>query len=88
MKIYKILENGYYGGYIDVDDNTIGIPYGTTRTEIIDIPENNFAKWTGSGWVVTSNPPPVEIITEELMIEEEIIPEEPIIEEGLLPLEE
>jgi len=78
MRIYKILENGYYGGYLDVPDDTQGIPFGTTRTEIIDIPENNFAKWTGSGWSVTSNPPPPEIVEVEIIndtIETEDMPE-------------
>jgi hypothetical protein len=76
MRIYKILKNGYYDGYLDVPDDIQGIPFGTTRTEIIDIPENKFAKWTGSGWEITSHPPPAEVMyaTEEIIPEESFLP--------------
>lgn len=55
---YRILENGYFGGieYYDGD----GIPYGTTRTPVIDIPDGYYAVWTGTAWQLTDvTPPPI-----------------------------
>lgn len=71
MIIYKILTNGYYGGFIEVSDTLSGIPYGYTRTEIIDIPDGYYAKWGGSAWSLTKMPPPV--VVEETVAENPII---------------
>jgi hypothetical protein len=59
MIIYRILENGYYGGALEVDDNTQGIPLGTTRTPVPEIPENQYAIWRGTAWALTTQPPPM-----------------------------
>lgn len=75
MIIYVILPNGYFGGTQDVPDDTVGIPFGTTRTPIIDIPEGQYAIWTGAGWSLTVTPPPVEQAPEEEPVSQpEVIP--------------
>ena len=66
MKIYRILENMYYGGSIDYPDEEHGIPYGYTRTQIPDLVlENIFIKWDGHGWILTDEPPPAIVEVEE-----------------------
>jgi hypothetical protein len=57
MKVYKINENLYYGGEVDLPDNTKGIPLGTTRTQVPEIPEGKYAKWIGNTWYITEVPP-------------------------------
>jgi hypothetical protein len=56
MIIYKILDNGYYGGELDYPDSD-GIPFGTTRTVPPEIPEDYYCKWAGNGWELTLDPP-------------------------------
>lgn len=56
MIIYKILDNGYYGGEIVYPDSD-GIPLGTTRTPPPDIIDGYYCKWTGRGWELTTIPP-------------------------------
>jgi hypothetical protein len=56
MIIYKILENGYYGGELDYPDSD-GIPFGTTRTAPPEIPEGYYCRWSGRGWELTLDPP-------------------------------
>lgn len=60
MIIYVILPNGYFGGTMEVPDDTIGIPFGTTRTPVIEIPEGHYAIWKGTYWELTTVSPPVE----------------------------
>lgn len=57
MKIYRILENGYFGGEEAVADDEFGIPLGTTRTAPPQIPPGQHAYWSGSGWVAVVAPP-------------------------------
>jgi hypothetical protein len=57
MKIYRILSNSYFGGEILLPDNTVGIPYGTTRTPVPEIPDGKFAIWNGRGWSITEISP-------------------------------
>jgi hypothetical protein len=58
MVIYKIRQDGYYGGSMLVPDGTKGIPLWTTRTAPPDIPEGKCARWAGNCWMIV-NPPPV-----------------------------
>lgn len=74
MKIYRILENGYYGGEQEVSDDTIGIPLFTTRTEPPEIPEGKFGFWNGQGWNLIDHPPPM--------------PPDPIVQEQAIPVTE
>lgn len=60
MIIYIILPNGYFGGTQEVPDDEVGIPYGTTRTAVPEIPEGYYAVWNGTGWNLTQTPPPIE----------------------------
>lgn len=57
MLIYKIADNGYFDGTLEVPDDTAGIPLGTTRTPAPEIPDGMHAKWTGAGWELTAEPP-------------------------------
>jgi hypothetical protein len=57
MKVYKILPNLYYGGTVELPDGTPGIPYGTTRTEIPELNNGEYAVWAGQSWRVTKIPP-------------------------------
>lgn len=57
MKIYRILENGYYGGEEEVPDNAQGIPLFTTRTVPPEIPNEKFGFWSGTKWIVVDHPP-------------------------------
>lgn len=62
MILYRInLSNGYFDGtleYPDDPEEIMGIPYGTARKATPDIPEGHYAVWNGSGWDLTSSPPP------------------------------
>lgn len=58
MLIYKIDSNGYFSGTEEVPDDTVGIQLGTTRTAIPEIPDGMYAKWVGTGWELTDQPPP------------------------------
>lgn len=69
MKLFRILENGYFGGMSEVPDE-IGFPPGNTTVETPDIPEGMFAKWTGYNWELTDVAPSVEQPQEELMIDQ------------------
>lgn len=60
MKIYRILENGYYGGEQEIPDDVTGIPLYTTRTAPPEIPEGKMGFWNGSGWDVIDPPPVIE----------------------------
>jgi hypothetical protein len=61
MLLYRILENGYYGGCYQVPDDpddVNGIPLGTTKKAVPDdIPEGLYPFWGGSGWNLTNIPP-------------------------------
>lgn len=62
MILYIIGDNGYFNGtiqYPDDPDDIYGIPYGTTKKEVPEIPEGMYAFWNGSGWDLINNPPPV-----------------------------
>lgn len=56
MIVYRILENGYFGGTEEYPDDG-GIPYGTTRTEVPFIPEGSYAFWAGTGWNIIDTAP-------------------------------
>jgi len=56
MIIYKIQQDGYYGGSMLVPDGTKGIPLWTTRTAPPEIPEGKCAKWAGNGWAIVDIP--------------------------------
>jgi hypothetical protein len=60
MLIYKINQSTlYYDGTIEVPDDPkkmYGIPFGTTRTEPPEIPNDHYAVWSGSGWIITDIP--------------------------------
>lgn len=59
MKIYKINSTtGYFDGIVEVPDDVQGIPLFTTRTEVPDLVEGQYAVWAGSDWVITNDPPP------------------------------
>lgn len=61
MKIYKVLENFYFGGSIDYPDDEHGIPLGYTRTAPpadLTLGENEYLKWIGTNWIKTTEPPP------------------------------
>lgn len=49
MIVYRILENGYFGGTEEYSDGG-GIPYGTTKTEVPFISEGSYAFWAGNKW--------------------------------------
>lgn len=74
MKIYQILENGYFGGELEVPDGTQGIPLYTTRTATPEIPEGKFAFWNGQGWDLVDAPPPVPVV-------ESTTPVEPVVQD-------
>ena len=57
MLIYQILENGYLGAIAEVPDNTIGIPFGYTRTPVPLMQDGEYAYWRGTHWEVTSIAP-------------------------------
>lgn len=70
MIIYTILKNGYFGGTQELPDGTAGIPLWTTRTAVPEIPEGMYARWMGTYWAITQDPPPPEPVPEpELMPE-------------------
>ena len=71
MILYIIGDNGYFSGTMpwpDDPEEINGIPYGTTRREVPEIPEGMYAVWMGSGWYLTPIPPP----PEEIIIEGDI----------------
>lgn len=74
MIIYKILENGYFGGSITVSDSTKGIPLWHTRTSPPTQTEGTFTLWTGNQWVLTDSPPP--IVIDDEIINQESLPTE------------
>ncbi len=57
MIVYRILPNGYFGGIETIEDDSGGIPFGTTWTPVPNIPEGSFAEWNGTGWTITDIPP-------------------------------
>lgn len=69
MIIYKILENGYFGGSVTVPDSTKGIPLWHTRTAPPTDTEGKFILWAGNQWVLTDSPPPVATVTETIVQE-------------------
>lgn len=76
MIIYKILENGYFGGSVTVPDSTKGIPLWHTRTIPPNPEEGKYILWSGNQWMITEVPPPVlidPIATQEYAIEEVIV---------------
>lgn len=75
MNIYRILENGYFGGVTDVPDGTKGIPPGNTRTPVPEIPDGHYAVWHGRGWSLTTVAPPVRDIPNSERIKEIVIAE-------------
>lgn len=59
MILYIIGDNGYFNGTMEWPDDPeeiYGIPYGTTKREVPEIPEGMFAIWNGSGWDLTDVP--------------------------------
>lgn len=62
MILYRINQDSrYYEGSFDVPDDPeriYGIPLGTTTTQPPDLSENQYAIWNGTGWNVTTIPPP------------------------------
>lgn len=58
MIIHQIQENGYYGGTIEIPDDSVGIPLWTTRTGPQEIPPGMYAVWNGGGWNITNSAPP------------------------------
>lgn len=66
MIIYKIQQNGYYGGTLEIPDDSIGIPLWTTTVSPPEIPDGFFAIWNGGGWnIVGESPKPIETPTEQ-----------------------
>lgn len=64
MILYIIGSNGYYQGTMDWPDDPndeFGIPYGTTKKFPPIISEDEYAVWNGSGWDITTTPPPVPV---------------------------
>ena len=57
MIIHKIETNRYYGGTLEIPNESIGIPLWTTRTAPPEIPNGFFAIWNGGGWDLTTTPP-------------------------------
>lgn len=73
MILYIIGSNGYFQGTMEWPDDPEeirGIPYGTTKRATPEIQEGFYAIWNGSGWTLTSNPPPPEVTEENLVITE------------------
>lgn len=83
MKIYRILENGYFGGEEEVPDDTLGIPLYTTRTAPPDIPSGQFAFWQGTGWLIVSAGPQIEEPPAEISPTEALLVEEPSVDAQL-----
>lgn len=69
MIIYKILENGYFGGSVTVPDSTKGIPLWHTRTIPPSPEEGKYILWSGNQWMITEVPPPVATVTETIVQE-------------------
>jgi hypothetical protein len=47
----------------DDPDEIYGIPPGTTKKAVPELSENQYAFWMGSGWIVTNNPPQMNVST-------------------------
>lgn len=61
MILYIIGNHGYFNGtmqYPDDPEEIYGIPYGTTRKPVPEIPPGSYAVWDGKGWYLTTNPAP------------------------------
>ena len=78
MKIYHIDSTGNYGGFIEVPDNTPGIPLGYTRTAVPEIPEGFNAVWVGVGWKLVAKPAPVDNVP---VVEAQTVEDTPIEEQ-------
>lgn len=68
MKMYKILDNFYFGGEFEHPDEEEGLPFGFTRTAPPEKTEEGlYTKWNGLGWEQTSEPPPPEPILPKIV---------------------
>lgn len=61
MILYIIGSNGYFEGTMewpDDPDDIHGIPFGTSKKSPPELTEGQYAVWNGSGWDLTTTPPP------------------------------
>lgn len=75
MLLYIIGNNGYYQGTMDWPDDPdeiYGIPPGTTKKAVPELVENEYAFWTGSGWIVTDTSPMIVPVTPPKQVPESI----------------
>jgi hypothetical protein len=56
MNIYKIGDNGYWTGEINVISNDTGAPVGFTRATVPTLLAGEYARWRGR-WTITSIAP-------------------------------
>lgn len=56
--IYAISPQGYWTGAFREIGERDGMPRGWTRIPVPDLASDEYAAWNGSGWNVTTEPPP------------------------------
>lgn len=69
MILYIIGSNGYYQGTMEWPDDPndqFGIPYGSTKKAPPIILEGQYAVWNGSGWDLTTTPPPEPVVIKDV----------------------